>query len=157
MTEGGVSIKLNGERDCIAAFDDIRVFVKGNLFRQSLRAAGDIMLQELYSRAPVGDPATDKHSGKLVSNLRLVVSKRGESYHARIIINMIGSAANAANAFYWRMVEFGHTANGTVVPPNPFVTSAFESKNVQSAQQVIDSFNAGLDRAQAIAQRAGLR
>ncbi len=115
------------------------------------------MLQELYSRAPVGNFATDKHSGRLVSNLRLVVSKRGESYHARIFINMIGGAASLANAFYWRFVEFGHRANGAMVPPNPFVTAAFESKNVQSAQQVIDTFNAGIDRAEAIAQRAGLR
>jgi HK97 gp10 family phage protein len=147
-----ITIQLKGDRDCIEAFKELREFVRGNPFRQAVRAAAQLMLDEIYSRAPVD-------TGRLVSNLRVALRKTAATIRGRVIINAAGKAGDKNNAFYWRFVEFGHrTRDGGgigFVQPRPFVTPAFESRQQDAAQQVIDTFEQGLARAEARAKRAG--
>jgi HK97 gp10 family phage protein len=152
--DDGITIQLKGDRDCIAAFEELRQFIRGNLFSQSLRAAAILMMEEIIARAPV-------LTGNLVSNLRVVIRRTAGYVRGRVVINTAGGGDDAHNAFYWRFVEFGHRmphhgGNG-FVQPHPFVTPAFDAKNVESAQQVIDTFSAGLDKAEARARRAGMQ
>jgi HK97 gp10 family phage protein len=152
VADSPITIQLRGDRDCVAAFAELREFVRGNLFSQSVRAAAQIMLEEIIARAPV-------LTGRLVSNLRTAVSRRGGAVRGRVVVNTTGGGEDRHNAYYWRFVEFGHRMphdrGSGFVQPHPFVTPAFEAKNTESAQQVIDSFAAGLDRAEARARRAG--
>ncbi len=141
--DDGITIQLNGDRDCIAAFKELRDYVKGDPFRRAVKAGAQMMLEEIYARAPVGDPATDPHSGQLVSNLRVAVRKTANTIRARVVVNAI--------AFYWHFVEFGTRH----APPHPFVTPAFESRKQAAAQEVIDEFERGLEQAEARAKRAG--
>jgi HK97 gp10 family phage protein len=143
VADEGITIQLKGDRDCIAAFKELREFVKGNPLRNAVRSAAQIMLAEIYSRAPVGDAANDPHSGQLVSNLRVAIRKTASTIRGRVVIN--------AKAFYWRFVEFG-TAHA---PAYPFITPAFEARQQEAAQEVIDEFSRGLDKAEARARRAG--
>jgi HK97 gp10 family phage protein len=133
---------LKGDRDCIAAFEELREYVRGNPFRNAVRAAAQLMLQEIYTRAPVGGPH-DKHAGQLVSNLRVAIRKTAATVRGRVVVNAL--------AFYWRFVEFGTRH----APPYPFVTPAVESRQQEAAQEVIDEFERGLAKAEARARRAG--
>jgi len=173
LADNTVTVTLQGHRECASAFASLREYVRGNLFSQSLRAAARVLLEEIIARAPQGSPP-DPHIGRLISNLRVAVSKRGETIHGRVIINTFGKASDKLNAFYWRFVEYGHRigtrksgrltrsrgaphAKGATsyVQPRPFVAPAFEAMREQAAQQVIESFEAGLDAAEARARRAG--
>jgi HK97 gp10 family phage protein len=152
MADDGITVQLKGDKDCVAAFKELREFVRGNPFRQAVRAAAELMLQEIYQRIPV-------RTGKLVSNLRIVTKRTAATIRARIVINMAGKAEDKNNAFYWRFLEFGHRTreDGGIgfVAPRPFITPAFESAREPSAQTVLDTFEAGLNRAEARAKRAG--
>lgn len=152
MAEDGITVQLKGDRDCVAAFKELREFVRGNPFRQAVRAAAELMLQEIYQRVPV-------RTGKLISNLRIAMKRTAATVRARIVINMSGSAEDKNNAFYWRFLEFGHRTrkDGGIgfVAPRPFITPAFESAREPAAQAVMDKFEEGLDRAEARARRAG--
>jgi HK97 gp10 family phage protein len=154
LVDESVTIELKGDRDCIAAFEELRQFIRGNLFTRSLRAAATLMMEEIIARAPV-------LTGKLVSNLRVVTRRTGGYVRGRVVINTAGGGEDRNNAFYWRFVEFGHRLphdrGSGFVQPHPFVTPAFDARNAQSAQQVIDTFSEGLDKAEARAQRAGAR
>lgn len=143
MADDGVTIQLQGGQDCIAAFEELREYVKGNPFRDAVRAAANLMLDEIYLRAPVGDAERDPHSGQLISNLRVAIRKTAGAVSGRVVIN--------AKAFYWRFVEFGtkHAA------AHPFITPAVESRQEEAAQEVIDAFSRSLDKAEARARRAG--
>jgi HK97 gp10 family phage protein len=79
----------------------------------------------------------------LVSNLRVAIRKTAATVRGRVVVNAL--------AFYWRFVEFGTRH----APPHPFVTAAFEAGQQAAAQEVIDEFERGLDRAESRARRLG--
>ena len=121
-----VTIQLRGDKDCIAAFEELREYIRGNLFSQALRAAATLMMDEIIARAPV-------LTGKLVSNLRIAVRRSAGFVRARVVVNTYGSGEDAHNAYYWHFVEFGHRmphdrGNG-FVQPHPFLTPAFDARN----------------------------
>ena len=70
-------------------------YVRGNLFMQALRAAARLMMDEIISRAPVGDARFDPHAGRLVSNLRVAVSKKAGGIHGRVVVNTAGDSVVA--------------------------------------------------------------
>jgi HK97 gp10 family phage protein len=144
-----VKVQLKGDRELIEEFEGLREFVRGNPFSQACRAAARLMMDEIVARAPVA-------TGKLVSNLRVAVRRAQGRVSARVLVNTAGKAGDSLNAFYWRFVEFGHRTRGGkgYVQPQPFVTPAFESTKNESAQLVIDTFGAAIDRAAARQRRA---
>lgn len=147
----GVTIQLKGDKDCVAAFLEFREFIRGNLFSQSVRAAALLMLDEIIARAPV-------LTGRLVSNLRVQTRRSSGSgeIHGQVVVN---TGSGDQNAYYWYFVEFGHRMpedkGGEYVQPHPFVTPSYEARNADAAQQVIDKFSEGLDKAESRARRAG--
>lgn len=150
MAEDGIHLQLQGTKDCIAAFKELHEFIRGNPFRKAVRAAAQLMLDAIYQRAPVA-------TGKLVSNLRVALRKTAATIRGRVIINTSGKAGDRNNAFYWRFIEFGHRTRGDkeVVAPKPFVTPAVEGQAQEAAQMVIDTFEEGLNKAEARARKAG--
>lgn len=140
-----IEVKLKGDLDCLAAFQELREHVRGNLFRTAVRSAAERMLAEIIARAPV-------LTGNLVSNLRALTSSARGVMRGRVVINSGGESKTGSrtDAFYWRFVEFGTRH----APAHPFVAPAFEAEREAAAQAVIDSFEDGLRRAEARAARS---
>jgi HK97 gp10 family phage protein len=152
------TIQLHGGKEAIAAFEELHDYVRGNPFLQAVRSSARMLLQAIYQRAPQGS-GRDPHIGRLISNLRIATSRRGGIARGRVVVNTVGKTDDKNNAFYWKFVEYGHrTRNGGgrgFVPPQPFVTPAFEATRNAAAQNVIDEFARAMDRAASRAQRAG--
>lgn len=143
-----IEMTLDGFEGTIAAFKELRDFVRGNPVRTALRQAGKLLQGKLESTAPIGGP-NDPFSGRLVANFMVRMRARAGEIHARVAVNTEGKADSERNAFYWRFVEYGHAMpNGVFIPPNPFITHAVTAFAQDAAQIVIDSFEAAVGRAE---------
>lgn len=144
-----VRIQLSGDRDLVAAFKDLRDYVKKNALRRAVREGARIMRSLIEDLAPV-------KTGKLKSNIAVRLRVTRETIRARVIISTRGKADDPKNAFYWRFLEKGwRTARG-VIKRFPFVEVAFEGRKQQAAQQVVDEMDKAIKRAERRAKKFGV-
>ena len=143
----GVQITLDGDRDIIEELKQLRDYLPNNFVRKAVRAAADMMRVEILQRVPI-------RTGNLFNNIDVRIRRTAQTIRARVTINTAGKAGANGNAFYWRFIEFGHHDRaGQMVAAEPFVTPAFDARNRDAAQEVIDSVERALDKAQSKARR----
>lgn len=141
-----VKVTLQGDKDVVAAFRDLRDYLPNNVLPKSVREAAQFLQGILALIAP-------KFTGRLSRNIVVKTHQTAATTRARVVVNTIGKAGDPQNAFYWRFLEEGfHTRKGDF-RRYPFITAVFDQKNVEAAQIVIDSVGAAIDRATAKAQR----
>jgi HK97 gp10 family phage protein len=141
-----ISIKLQGTRDVIEAFKDLREYLPKNPIRSAVRKGARRLEQLIVQLAPT-------LTGKLKRNISVRTRRTKETVRARVVINTKGDAKNPENAFYWRFLEEGfHTRSGDY-KRLPFIITAFNQLKEQSAQEVVDSVDAALKRAERKAKR----
>lgn len=129
---------------------DLEVLSKAEnnkVLRDATRAGAQVIRKEVIAKAPV-------KTGKTRKNVVVVTQKsrrRGEissGVHIRGVNPRTGNsdttmkASDPKNAFYWRFVELG-TVNA---PAHPFVRPAFDAREAEAAQAVINQANAAIDK-----------
>lgn len=145
-----IDFQLRGADDAIAAFKELGDFIRGDPARAAVRAGAKLLEGDICARAPEGTEPHDPHPGRLRESIEVRVRATAQEIRARVVI--------FKNAFYWRFVEFGHaTRNGGHVAPQPFATSAILAGAEAAAQEVIDAFDAAVQRAERRAQRFDAR
>jgi HK97 gp10 family phage protein len=143
------TITLQGDKDIIAAFKDLRMYLPKTPVRTAVRQSAQELAQKVALLAP-------KLTGKLAKNIVVRTHRTAKTIRARVTVNTVGKADNDQNAFYWRFLEEGFHARGVGrLIKLPFVITAFEAMKEKSAQRVIDSVGAAIDRAERKAKRAG--
>jgi HK97 gp10 family phage protein len=117
------------------------------VLRDATRAGAQVIREEVIAKAPV-------KTGKTRKNVVVVTQKsrrRGEissGVHIRGVNPLTGNsdtsmrASDPKNAFYWRFVELG-TVNA---PAHPFVRPAYDAREAEAAQAVINQANAAIDK-----------
>lgn len=117
------------------------------VLRDATRAGAQVIREEVIAKAPV-------KTGKTRKNVVVVTQKsrrRGEissGVHIRGVNPLTGNsdtsmrASDPKNAFYWRFVELG-TVNA---PAHPFVRPAYDARESEAAQAVINQANAAIDK-----------
>jgi hypothetical protein len=147
MSEDPVVVNLEGHRDVIEAFRDLKEYLPKSAVRTSVRQAAQFLQGFIVLVAP-------KLTGKLARLIRVAVHKTAGTIRARVIVPTEGKVDSPNNAFYWRFLEEGfHTRSGDF-RKFPFVAPVFDSKNREAAQLVIDSVEGAIDRAERKAKRA---
>lgn len=117
------------------------------VLRDATRAGAQVIREGVIAKAPV-------KTGKTRKNVVVVTQKsrrRGEissGVHIRGVNPLTGNsdtsmrASDPKNAFYWRFVELG-TVNA---PAHPFVRPAYDAREAEAAQAVINQANAAIDK-----------
>lgn len=147
MTEG-VAVTFN-DRDLIAALKEFREDVAVKVVRASLRRIAREEMKALQEAAPVGDPSTDPHSGRLKSNITYGTAfavGRG-IVKSFVRIRTVGKADNERNAFYWRWVEFGHKSrSGSDVAGKGFIQKAIALAQSSISERFFTDLTRGIDK-----------
>jgi len=147
-----ITVQLNGHKDVVAAFRDLRDYLPKTALRSSVRAAAQFLQNFIVSIAPVGNPTVDPFSGRLRKNITVQTHATSSTIRGRVVVNTQGKRNNPSNAFYWRFLEKGFRDRSGKFHSYPFVRSVFDSKNREAAQTVIDSVEKAIDRAEAKAK-----
>lgn len=148
MSDDIVTVNLQGDKDIVAAFKDLREYLPKTALRQSVRQAAQYMAAIVISLAP-------RLTGRLALNIGVRTKATDSTIQGNVTVNTGGGRNSATHAFYWRFLEEGwHTKNGAF-HQFPFIAPAFHAQEVQAAQTVIDSCGAAIDRAEAKARRSG--
>jgi HK97 gp10 family phage protein len=142
-----VEITLQGHKDVRAAFQDLRDYLPKQAIRTAVRKAADLLAAFIEQSAP-------RRTGRLARNIEVKTRKTASTVRGRVIINTVGKSGGAENAFYWRFLEKGWHSRAGRFFRRPFVTGVFESKNREAAQEVINSVEQAIDRAERKAKRA---
>jgi len=146
--EINTQIQLQGAKDAVAAFRDLREYMPKNALRAAIRNAASFVLGIVVLLAP-------KLTGRLARNIRVAVKITDKTLRARVVINTRGGPESDQNAFYWRFLEEGfHTRRGDF-RRFPFVVTAFDNTKQRAAQMLIDSVDASIARAERKAKKAG--
>jgi HK97 gp10 family phage protein len=145
----GVRIQLQGARDTVAAFKDLRDYVSKTALRRAVREAAKIMQTLIEDLAPF-------RTGRLKSNIAVRIRVTRETIRGRVIINTRGKPEDPKNAFYWRFLEKGWRTVRGVIKRFPFVSVAYEGRKQQAAQQVVDEMDKAIKRAERKAKRFGV-
>lgn len=149
MSDDRITVQLDGDRDIVAAFKELREDLPATWLRNSFRAGANLLYQTLLQYVPY-------LTGKLARNLIVRTQQSGEWIRARVTVNTIGKASNAANAFYWRFLEKGWHDRAGKAHREEFVQQAADASERAAAQLVIDSIGAAIDKAEKKAGRTTL-
>ncbi len=115
------------------------------VLREATRAGAEVIRDEVDENAP-------ERKGKLKRNI-MVASERSIPGTAVAGIRIRGTNASGTNsdittkagdknnAFYWRFIELGTSK----MLAHPFVRPAFDAKEVEASQVVIDRLNQAID------------
>lgn len=137
------------EKDLVGALKEFGDDVSIKLVRGSLRRIAKEEMQALQDAAPVGDPAKDKHAGRLHDNITYGTAfaiGRG-IVKAFVRVRTMGNKDNEKNAFYWRWVEFGHKSrSGSFVPGIGFIAAAIDKAQEYIARQFFGDLSAGIEK-----------
>ena len=136
--------KITGVKSIERAYRELPKRVASKVVRQALRQALRPMLAAVKQEAPVETGQT-----KRAAKIRAVkVKKRGT-----IALEVrIGEGDYKGDQFYAAFVQYGHDIarpRGTVVghvPPNPFMTRAFDRTKDQATREAIRLIAEGVDR-----------
>src|SRR5688500_595058 len=101
----GLSLQLQGDRDIVAAFNELKQFISKNALRRSVREGAKLLLDAIQKRAPVG-------TGRLLKNIVIRVRVTRKTLRARVTVNTRGKEDDPQNAFYFRFLEKGFTTRG---------------------------------------------
>jgi HK97 gp10 family phage protein len=142
-------IRLEGDKDVRAAFRDLKDFLPKQALRTAVRKAAELLLDFIVLAAP-------KRTGRLARNIAVKTSRTDGTVHGRVIVNTRGKRGDPENAFYWRFLEKGWHTRAGGLHRFPFIAGAFEAKNREAAQEVINSVDDAIDRAERRAKRAGV-
>jgi len=145
MADDVVTVQLVGHDNVIAAFKELREELPSTWIRNSLRAGAQFLLGALLRYVPY-------RTGRLARNLSVRIQHSGEWLRARVTVNTIGNAADAANAFYWRFLEKGWHDRGGKPHRDEFIQTPVAAHEHEAAQLVIDSISAALDKAESRAR-----
>lgn len=137
-----ITYKLEGDRDIVAAFKDLRDYIPHTALRNSMRQGAALLYSALLQAVPY-------RTGKLARNLIVRTQVSGNWVRARVTVNTIGKASNALNAFYWRFLEKGWHDRAGKLHQEEFLQSVAEGNAQAAAQLVIDSIGVAIDRAAA--------
>jgi HK97 gp10 family phage protein len=147
MSDGG-EIKLQGDRDIVAAFRELRQFLPRNALRKAVREGANILLGAILQRVRV-------RTGKLKNNIGIKVRVTRETIRSRVTVNTRGKEGDPKNAFYYRFLEKGFTTRSGEKKIFPFVGPAVMSKMREAAQKVIDALGNAITRAEQKARKSG--
>lgn len=135
-------LKMEGWAEIKQRFADLPDNMVKIVLRPAMRESANLMKDEVANICPVGDPATDPHSGALKSSLR-VTERRGTP--TRVSFNVVAGAAFSAakqtkygeGSAYWALF----VERGTVkMEARPFMRPAFEG----GAQAAVDRLVIGV-------------
>lgn len=157
MAYDSVMVALEGDRDLVAAFKELRNDMGRKYLMSAVRKGANIMKTIIAANAP-------EDTGKLRRNLRIRTRKTKETVRAGVVINQRGKKGDPNNAYYWSFIERGHRArqgNKTVGPPrmvapNPFVRRSWDAWSRNAVRMMFQAFEKAIDRA-AAKQRRGVR
>lgn len=151
MAESGpvVTVQLDGDKDIVAAFKELREELPSTWLRNAFRAGADLLYRTLLQYVPY-------RTGKLARNLVVRTQQSGEWLRARVTVNTVGKASNAANAFYWRFLEKGWHDRSGKLHREEFIEPATDASELAAAQLVIDAVGAAIDKAEKKAGRSTL-
>ena len=140
-------MKLDGLEEIIKNMEAIKDQLKGDPLRSSLRKALTPIVDQAKSLAPVDTgrlrdaiktrplPAEDLPAGFTDGQELFVLSSRKKDPDA------------PDNAWYWHFVEFeSKTKSGKVVPAQPFLAPAFDSKRSEAIKVFVDEMRAQLEK-----------
>jgi len=140
-------MKLDGLDEIIKNMEAIKDDLKGDPLRASLRKALTPIVDEAKSLAPVDTgrlrdaiktrplPADDLPAGFSDGQELFVLSSRKKDPDA------------PDNAWYWHFVEFeSKTKSGKVVPAQPFLAPAFDSKRSEAIKVFVDEMRTQLEK-----------
>ena len=144
----GAQIRLEGDRDLIAALNDLKEFLSKNALRRAVRQGAKVLLEAILQRAPM-------RTGKLKENIGLRVRVTRKTIRARVTVNRKGKENDPKNAFYYRFLEKGFTTRGGEKRVFPFIEPAVMSKMREASQQVIIEVEKAIKRAEKKARKAG--
>jgi HK97 gp10 family phage protein len=165
MADEAFSLKLDGDRDLVAAFKSLRNDAGPKYVRAAVRKAGNLLLGKIKAVTPFD-------TGRLQSNISVSTKETDKTMRARVIVATSGGSKDPKNAYYWRFVEFGHrvgtratgylrkfdrplskrptgSANPAVahiVQGRHFIENTVESWKNAAAQLVVDAFEGAVDR-----------
>lgn len=139
--QDGVTVTLKGDKDIVAAFNDLRDYLPKQALRTSVRKACQLMYDAV-------EPHIPRFSGRLISNVIIKTKQTAQTIRARLVVRTEGTRASPNNSFYWRFLEKGwHTRDG-VEHKHQFASQAIEAVQNAAAQEVIDATEAAIDRAE---------
>lgn len=137
-----VTYQLQGDRDIVAAFKDLRDYIPNTAIRNAMREGANLLYTALLQAVPY-------RTGKLARNLIVRTQVSGNWTRARVTVNTIGKASNALNAFYWRFLERGWHDRAGAEHREEFIQPVADAQAQAAAQLVIDSIGVAIDRAAA--------
>lgn len=152
-----VQIRIEGDRDLLAAFKELRNDMGPKYLMAAARRGANIMKTIIAANAP-------EDTGKLRRNLGIRQRKTMETVRARVVINQRGKKGDPNNAYYWSFVERGHkTRQGRkmvgpprFVQPNPFIRRSWDTWSRNVVQMMFQAFEKTIDRAAAKQRRGAL-
>jgi HK97 gp10 family phage protein len=145
MADDGVTLKLTGHREIVAALKELRDELPRNYLRSALRKAATRMQKVIISFAP-------RRTLTLVNAIGLR-TRSGAVPRAQVTVNTAGKRGDRENAFYWRFLEKGWHSRAGIPYKRPFVAPAVETEAQDAAQTVIDAVEAAIARAESRAKR----
>lgn len=149
MSDDRITINLQGDRDVVAAFRDLREYLPNTAVRTATRQAALELAQLVALLAP-------KLTGRLARNIVVRVRRTAKTIRARVTVNTEGKRGDDQNAFYWRFMEEGFRTRAGEFKKFPFVINAFNAMKERSAQKVVDGVEKSIARAERKAKRASL-
>lgn len=141
MSDDGITIKLQGDKDIIAALRELRDDLPKNVIRAALRNSADRMRRVIIAFAP-------KRTFNLVNALSVKASGSPLNARARVIVNTAGKRGDSGNAFYWRFLEKGWHDRAGVPHRIEFVRPAFETEANDAAQNVFTALEKSIAKAE---------
>lgn len=142
-----MTVQLQGDKDIVEAFKDLREYLPKTALRKSVRDAADYIRAFITFAAPV-------LTGRLVLNIGVKTKATDTTIRARVVVNTGGGRDSKTDAFYWRFLEKGWRTRRGAFHQEAFVAPVFAAQNQAAAQTVIDSCEKAIDRAEAKARRA---
>lgn len=130
------SVRLEGGKELERELKEVEPKVAKKVVTKALRAGAKVILKAAKSAAP-------KRTGLLQRSLTVRAAKRKKGRVAFVVQTKGGDFKG--KSFYAAFLEYGHKAgsrklaNRKIIPPQPFLSPAFDSAKDDAARTVVDT------------------